>query len=315
MSGANIGDEQIYQFLELKNVRVNRDIVVLWSRGSGKKGGLHDNLDSSATAMSQLCSRLIKERTVIVAGDLDPRKMAEHAGFEGAIFFGEFWNDYPFKGKTRACQLKLFDLILSKSRSLVHVGMRSGTLDSYALLMHRVIYIVDRAEVGLGLDARMTKLIGGNTPMTYERFTAARAPKLFGQFSTYAEKDKRYYPIAGKTEVLGYPLKNALIKLQQTLKGAHKKMVDKFNLLLAAGNGRDQYRYFKRKFVVEMSALYSEPYVKLEESKKVAIDDKVLAIMELYETLLEHVLKVVRDRRGFGQEDLDELVLKILKWV
>jgi hypothetical protein len=55
--------------------------------------------------------------------------------------------------------------------------------------------------------------------------------------------------------------------------------------------------------------------VKLEESKKVAIDDKVLAIMELYETLLEHVLKVVRDRRGFGQEDLDELVLKILKWV
>ena len=87
------------------------------------------------------------------------------------------------------------------------------------------------------------------------RFTAARAPKLFGQFSTYAEKDKRYYPIAGKTEVLGYPLKNALIKLQQTLKGAHKEMVDKFNLLLAAGNGRDQYRYFKRKFVVEMSAL------------------------------------------------------------
>jgi hypothetical protein len=52
--------------------------------------------------------------------------------------------------------------------------------------------------------------------------------------------------------------------------------------------------------------------VKTVDRQKVPVDKKVEAIMEFYETLLEHVLKTVRERRGFGAEDLDLLVTKIL---
>ncbi|HEY7303312.1 MAG TPA: hypothetical protein VH601_04315 [Bryobacteraceae bacterium] len=312
LSQVNVTEPEMYDFLERKGVQPKQHIIVLWSRGSGKQGGLHPNLDSSATAMSQLCARLTPYRTVIVAGDLEPQKITEHFGFNGCIFFGKFWEDAPFTGKTRACQLKLFDLLLSNSASLVHVGMRSGTLDSYALLKQRVIHIVDKAEVGQGMDQRMSKLMDDKTPMTYYRFTAVRAPKLFGQFSAWASKDKNYYPLSGKDEFLGYPLGPAVQKLAQVLQGQYKDLLQQFDLLQRAGNGQDRYRYFKKTFVVEMSKVYQEPYVKTVDHQKVPVDAKVEAIMELYEALVEHVLKTVRERRGFGAEDLDLLVTKIL---
>jgi hypothetical protein len=312
LSQVNVTEQEMLEFLERKGVKTKQHVVVLWSRGSGKLGGLHPNLDSSATAMSQLCARLTPYRTVIVAGDLKPQKITEHFGFNGCIFFGKFWEDEPFTGKTRACQLKLFDLLLSRSASLVHVGMRSGTLDSYALLMQRVIHIVDEAEVGQGMDQRMAKLMDEKTPMTYYRFTAGRAPKLFGQFSAWASKDQNYYPLSGKADFMGFQLGSAVQKLASELQGQYKEVLQQFVLLQAAGNGQDRYRYFKKTFVGEMSKLYHEPYVKTVDRQKVPVDKKVEAIMEFYETLLEHVLKTVRERRGFGAEDLDLLVTKIL---
>jgi hypothetical protein len=125
---------------------IRDNIVVLWSRQSGKGGGAHVELDSSFTAIRQLAAYFAPAKaTVMLAGDEKTGKLEEIAGTSPQIlnvagmWKDQFWKDH-FAGITVLAQLALFKF-LAEDYNVVHVGMRSGMLECMALLGMPVCYL------------------------------------------------------------------------------------------------------------------------------------------------------------------------------
>jgi hypothetical protein len=190
-------DMQLDQYRQLQNIPVDRSVVVIWGRKSGKSGGLYPQMDSSATGMAQLAASChTRGYTVLVAGDIVQAKMATHLGFAHAIWMGDFWNHWGPIPNRRDLQIRFFYLLgkqlKANHRRLVHVGMRSGGLDMYSFSGQRVIYLVAPKLVGGNMnDNRMPHVVNSITAARaapiktsgsyyYDRFVASRIPKAYG---------------------------------------------------------------------------------------------------------------------------------------
>ncbi len=167
--GLTESDAPLIKFWKDKLVTFDRDVVVLWGRWSGKKkttGGLAPNLgphlygDSSTTGLVQLANKCKVFAKPVVAGDVDKAKQDR---FQDCVYIGEFWNDlkkdpYKIPEVTQKVQIRTFyvlkQLLKPAEKRLIHVGMRSGTLDNYAFAGQTIIYLV---PVGFD-DTRITQL-------------------------------------------------------------------------------------------------------------------------------------------------------------
>lgn len=145
-------DKLFAEFWKSKGVSIDRPVVVLWGRWSGKhrkEMGPHPYGDSSTAGTVQIASKCIEQKwTPILAGDISKAKQDKFP--PGCIFIGEFWNDpfwnaHPPTPSTMLQQVRLFYVLkksLDRGNRLVHMGMRSGTLDFYGFSGQRVIYII-----------------------------------------------------------------------------------------------------------------------------------------------------------------------------
>lgn len=188
-------DAQTRVFLyETKKVSLYRDVVVLWGRRSGERGGMYPLQDHNSRFMRQLAAACVARGwTVIAAGDFAPDEFGEVMAASGGnraqgIFFGRFWEDAPLL-KDRARQVRLF-YILSKElksahspRGLVHVGPRSGAIDAYGFSGQSAIYLVggndpdqrmDQKVVGPLANARATQ---GLTSFNFTRVRLSATPR------------------------------------------------------------------------------------------------------------------------------------------
>jgi hypothetical protein len=199
--GAKVGallatpeDITLDQFRQDAGINLDRHIVVIWGRKSGKNGGLHPESDSSATGMAQIAQRcMARGRTVLLVGDIVEEKIAKHAGFRDCVHLGKFWERLPdtLPTKGRDIQIRFF-YILEKQlkavgRGLVHVGMRSGGLDMYGFSGQRMIYIAGPAKLHKDPnDKRMTNVVnafaaaGRVGTYSFEQFHAQHLPKALG---------------------------------------------------------------------------------------------------------------------------------------
>jgi hypothetical protein len=289
--------EKLAGFCEMQQIPLGRKIVVLWSRRSGKAGGLHPDLDSSTTVMAQVAGALRHTHVVLVVGDLPEIKMTEHPGFQGAIFLGEFWKR-GFDCPERSAQILLFEFLRRNSVSLVHLGMRSGTLDGYAIAGHKVVYILDSASLESD-DARMGKLLSDKVLLNYRRVAISKAPKLFGQLSR----------ARGEELLDGFDLKGKLIEVRKTGKAldADQDIKKCFLLLeefLRKSPKTVQYRFFKTDVVTNMSPLFQK---EAPAQAKPAVE----LLRQLYAELVEFVLARVRSRRELDREDLVKILAEI----
>ncbi|MFP2894944.1 hypothetical protein [Corallococcus sp. 4LFB] len=152
-----VSESELAFYVKAKKIPLHQPIVVLWSRHSGKSGGLHPDLDSSYTGLRELVRAFsLRKCTPIVVGDDRKNKFLHDKEFQkyGAIVLPEFWKEQPFAGKLRSAQFRLFDYLNSLC-VLSHVGMRSGNLEAYAYLGHHVVFLEDqRTDSG-----RMDKLV------------------------------------------------------------------------------------------------------------------------------------------------------------
>ena len=170
------------EFVLRKNIPLDRPLVVLWSRQSGKMGGLHPDLDSSYQGLADLAGLfLAKGYGVLIAGDDPKRKIAGNDSgerFAGAVRLGEFWRDEAFAGKPRTAQFAFFEHLRQVAPTVTHIGMRSGNLEAYAYMGHRVLFIEERDRS----DAtRMNKLVDLNLSLKYRTVKLEELPTNTGQ--------------------------------------------------------------------------------------------------------------------------------------
>lgn len=130
---------------------IRENIVVIWSRQSGKKGGAHIELDSSYQGIYQIAAYFAPSKaTVVLAGDERTGKLAEIASmFAQVVDVAEMWKDpfwkENFAGVAVLAQLAFFKF-LAEDYKVIHVGMRSGMLETMALLGMPVFYMEPTAS-------------------------------------------------------------------------------------------------------------------------------------------------------------------------
>jgi hypothetical protein len=173
------------------NVRNN--IVVLWSRQSGKHSGAHLELDSSYTGIRQLAYEFAEKRTratVLLAGDERNHKMEDFAKNWPNVFnVTDMWNDPFWKkafGESSFLGQLAFYQCLREKHNVVHVGMRSGMLEAMALLGMEVFYLEGETN---GSGNRMVAF--SNAGITYTRVKIHCAPSISG----YISETKRKYSV------------------------------------------------------------------------------------------------------------------------
>lgn len=212
-------DTACHQLLQ----RFHRDVppanryVVLWSRFSGKRGGPHPQHDTSYKGLGQMIQLAADNKLgVILAGDrswnAEKRNKPvpnEHlvewdlrevwATPEWARLVASVPGDNRRLLNPRILQLHLLDYLNrtagrkvdEKWGGLVHLGMRSGNLEAFALAGHRVFYM---EEVNNKERARMelwhTKLSGNpDTGPRYDRLLLKEPPTRTGKFIVNAQRD------------------------------------------------------------------------------------------------------------------------------
>jgi hypothetical protein len=185
-------------------------LVVLWSRQSGALGGLHPEHDSSYQALAQLVELFdSQDKSVMLVGDdpgskLGGRLRLNDEGtkleikvderFRKAVRLGEFWSRSGLRGKPRTAQFAFFEHLRQLVPTLTHVGMRSGNLEAYAYMGHRVIFL---EEEGRTDAVRMDKIVGQHIHLKYSTVKLGKLPTRTGQvLMDKALRDKFYARIA-----------------------------------------------------------------------------------------------------------------------
>ncbi|MFI9101786.1 nucleotidyl transferase AbiEii/AbiGii toxin family protein [Streptomyces fildesensis] len=184
-------DSVVEEFLREVGVPTSGKFVMVWTRFSGKKGGPHPQHDTSVTGVRDLIRELPSDTQMVLVGDKDRNevKFAEMAAANGHVHdLTEFWSSEAwltrFPGRGRTDQFRLFDYLHRMNPQAVqHLGFRSGNLEVYALLGHKVRYM---EEEGNGQATRMTRL----ESIGYKRLEVSKPPSLTGQFIVMKEREK-----------------------------------------------------------------------------------------------------------------------------
>lgn len=179
----------LYEFMGTKFAKtgfdIRKNIVVLWSRQSGKRGGAHLELDSSFVGIRQLAyyfAERSKRATVLLAGDERNSKLADFAKTSGQIIdVAEMWEAPVWKthfGTAKFLAQFAFYKYLADEYNVVHVGMRSGMLESMALLGMTTFYLED---YGSGSGDRMVAF--SSAGITYRRIQIRFSPGITGRIT------------------------------------------------------------------------------------------------------------------------------------
>ncbi len=194
-------DQAAEYVLQLKRNRLAplaQRYVVLWVRFSGKRGGPHPQHDTSYLGLTQLIQiARVANLGVILAGDRAPSVAKQNKLIRSisrvAWDLREIWKD-PLWGQVTAAadptenprilQLQFFDCLNRKLGGLLHLGMRSGNLEAFSLMGHRVYYMEER---GIRDHARMeawhTPSYGKTiTGPRYDRIIIEQPPTRTGKY-------------------------------------------------------------------------------------------------------------------------------------
>ncbi len=178
--------EYMAQVFAKTNFEMRKNIVVLWSRQSGKRGGAHLELDSSYKGIRQLAWAFAedngKRATVVLAGDERSHKMEDFSKKSVHIVNAtNMWEAPVWKkmfGEATFLAQFAFYKYLKGDYNVVHVGMRSGMLEAMALLGMDTFYLE-----GIGSQSGDRMLAFGRAGITYTRVQIEDAPGLTGRIS------------------------------------------------------------------------------------------------------------------------------------
>lgn len=159
---------------------IRQNILVLWSRQSGKRGGAHFELDTGYAGIRQLVEYFAPAKaTVLLAGDESKGKLGEIASrYPQVIDIAEMWKDEFWKthfAKVPVLAQLAFFKFLAEDYNVVHLGMRSGMLETMGLLGMQTFYM-EPAPCPSG--GRMVAFVQAGIP--YTRIAIQEPPGLTG---------------------------------------------------------------------------------------------------------------------------------------
>ncbi|WP_426479387.1 hypothetical protein ACP3T3_08040 [Chryseobacterium sp. CBSDS_008] len=202
-------DDAIKIWLEEQGIPTSgNNLLILWSRFSGKGGDIHIEHDTSYWGIKQIVHRVADMfDAVIITGDkgyvkerakkYDETANEINAHYQSRKVFNitEFWkgNSPALKawgGNTRMGQFKLYEYFDTHFKNVKHLGFRSGNLEVMAMLEYQVRYM---EEKGSESGDRMTSWFetgSGETALRgtatgYERLVLAEPPTRSGKFIQY----------------------------------------------------------------------------------------------------------------------------------
>ncbi|MGR3856708.1 hypothetical protein [Chryseobacterium indologenes] len=202
-------DNAIRIWLETQGIPTSgNNLLILWSRFSGKGGDIHIEHDTSYWGIKQIVHRVADMYdAVIITGDKGYLKERAKKYDETAdeingkspsrkVFnITEFWkgNSPELKawgGNTRMGQFKLYEYFDTHFQNVKHLGFRSGNLEVMAMLGYKVRYM---EEKGSESGDRMTSWFDKGDGFTegtgkatgYERLVLAEPPTRSGKFIQY----------------------------------------------------------------------------------------------------------------------------------
>ncbi|ASK30015.1 hypothetical protein CEY12_07790 [Chryseobacterium sp. T16E-39] len=199
-------DNEIKAWLLEKHIPLaGTNLLVLWSRFSGKKGDIHLEHDSSYAGIKRIASEAAPHYdAVIIAGDKGYKienagkysqiadSINEELGTLKVFNLTEFWNDRTdalllWGGNTRFGQFKIYDYFQRNFLHVRHLGFRSGNLEAMAMLGYNVRYMEEpHSEGGTRMESwhehehGRTKKSGKATG--YERLLVAEPPTRSGKY-------------------------------------------------------------------------------------------------------------------------------------
>ncbi|MGW6688109.1 WXG100-like domain-containing protein [Streptomyces sp. NPDC054961] len=193
-----------------------REVIVLWSRFSGKSGGAHLEHDTSFTGVRQIIERVAetaasspttRQPFVLIVGDrhADPVHEGKYAEMARDLSTDHvsvhdltaFWRPGSeeigtalrgWGGHTRTGQFKLYEYLDREADSARHLGFRSGNLEAMAMLGYRVKYMEEPNSIGTVRMAAWNTQSGtgttklGGMSIGYELLNVSASPTRSGKF-------------------------------------------------------------------------------------------------------------------------------------
>lgn len=181
----------LQRFANRRGISLAGKYLFLWVRLSGKMGGAHPELDSSRHGWQQIIDALPADITPVIVGDRFKTPLVNKKG--SLIDLVEFWNEIPFclykhsnfvGAEGRRAQFALFDYLVQTGCRVCHLGMRSGVLESVALMGGGVIYMEQKNNPQ---RARIQEL--ANSMGNYERLELKALPKRSGKLIDAVAQD------------------------------------------------------------------------------------------------------------------------------
>ncbi|KAB1230807.1 hypothetical protein [Chryseobacterium viscerum] len=202
----NDEDEAIKKWLEQKGIPTSgTNLLILWSRFSGKGGDTHIEHDTSYTGIRQIIYRVAEMYdAIIITGDKgyvkekeskfdDIVNEVESIIHPSKVFnITEFWNEeseslFAWGGNTRFGQFKLYDYFERHFTHVKHLGFRSGNLEVMAMLGYKVRYMEEEGSESGSRMFAWRDVGGGKTQKRgdatgYERLLLSEPPTRSGKF-------------------------------------------------------------------------------------------------------------------------------------
>lgn len=198
--------------IQIENLE-NKEIIILWIRTSGGKGGAHFENDTSFKALEKYIVKYGKGKAIFLAGDNKIKDGVKDATANKAQFLAEQYNQkeerqvynitefwkrddvQSWGGDTRTGQFRLYEFLKNISKdNLTHIGSMSGGLEALALLGHKVdfkgregdesVKRMRRYEVNENIHYRRIDFTGSNKEYDYAGYEKSSA-KYYVFFSTF----------------------------------------------------------------------------------------------------------------------------------
>ncbi|UKB81016.1 hypothetical protein [Chryseobacterium sp. MEBOG07] len=231
------------------------NLLILWSRFSGKGGDIHIEHDTSYWGIKQIVHRVADMYdAVIITGDkgylkerakkYDETANEINGGSQPKKVFNitEFWKgDSPaleaWGGNTRLGQFKLYDYFQEHFKNVKHLGFRSGNLEVMAMLGYQVRYMEEKGSESGGrmttwFDSGHGETALGGKATGYERLVLAEPPTRSGKYIQYQiqeinrETQERKEPLEQKIKGLENSMETTDIQIIKDLKKDVKKIDD-----------------------------------------------------------------------------------------
>ncbi|WP_223599395.1 hypothetical protein [Chryseobacterium sp. GVT01B] len=205
----NINDDEnqaIKRWLEQKGIPTSgNNLLILWSRFSGKGGDIHIEHDTSYTGIRQIVYRVADMYdAIIITGDKgyvkergskfdDIVNEVKSTIHPSKVFnITEFWDEktpslLAWGGNTRFGQFKLYEYFEKNFTHVKHLGFRSGNLEVMAMLGYTVRYMEEEgSESGRRMlawkDIGRGKTLKRGDATGYERLLLSQPPTRSGKF-------------------------------------------------------------------------------------------------------------------------------------